>query len=313
VETPLRAAEDVTFTHGTFSVDLGFSRPIDDEHITASTLAEGANWMEANAVAMEDGFGPVLDALSLHRKAPAMVQDLISVVKAETGTLRRAIVIESHKETYPVHVDGLAVREVQSALDANTVSRPALRWLRYSYRAIPVLERFVFAWLAYENRCGATRVARPCPHCQKDLPAFPSVDRDEAFRIVQAREPQLPRADFDASFREWHSELRSSVLHGGRRLDTALRQRMQAAMDRFQPAVEEAMHHEAGFRHAFPGHRVNDGIFHTNLHHFVEFAAAPGAAEFAEVPPVPDFEGRNAGDWPGEGVTLLAFDESRNW
>lgn len=85
VETPLRATEDVTLTHGTFSVDLGFSRPIDVEHIPACTVAEGANWMEANAVAMEDGFGPVLDALSLHRKAPAMVQDLISVVKAETG------------------------------------------------------------------------------------------------------------------------------------------------------------------------------------------------------------------------------------
>jgi hypothetical protein len=149
VETPLRNTEDVTFTHGNFSVDLGFSRPLDAEHILASAVAEGGNWMEANAVTMEDGFGPVLDALSLHRKAPAMVQDLISVVKAETGPLRRAIVIESHKETHSVRIDGLAVREVQSALDANRVRRPALRWLRYSYRAIPVLERFVFAWLAY--------------------------------------------------------------------------------------------------------------------------------------------------------------------
>ncbi len=197
VETPLRTAEDVTFTHGNFPVELGFSRPIDAEHIPASTVAEGANWWEANAMAMEDGFGPVLDALSLHRKAPTMVQDLQSVVKAETGTLRRAIVIESHKETHPVPIDGLTVREVQSALDAGTVSRPALRWLRYSYRAIPVLERFVFAWLAYENRCGATRGARPCPHCQKDLPMFPSVDRDEAFRILAAREPELARPAFD--------------------------------------------------------------------------------------------------------------------
>ena len=313
VETPLRAAEDVTFTHGNFPVELGFSRPLDAEHIPASTVGEGANWREANAAAMEDGFGPVLDALSLHRKAPAMVQDLQRVVKAGMGALRRAIVIESHNELHPVPIDGLTVREVQSALDANAVSRPALRWLRYSYRAIPVLERFVFAWLAYENCCGATRVARPCPHCQKDLPAFPSVDRDEAFRIVAAREPQLARANFDASFREWYSELRSAILHGGRRLDTALRQRMQAAMDRFRPAVEEAMHREAGFRHAFPGARVNDGFFQTNLHHFVEFACPPGMGEFAAVPPIPALEVRNAGPWPGEGVTLLDFNESRDW
>jgi hypothetical protein len=313
VETPLRATEDIIFTHGDFPVDLGFSRPLDAEHIPASTIAEGANWTEANAIAMEDAFGPVLDALSLHRKAPAMLQDLRSVVKAEIGTQRRAIVIESHKETHPVHIDGLTVREVQRALDAGTVSRPALRWLRYSYRAIPVLERFVFAWLAYENRCGATRVARPCPHCQKDLPAFPSVDRDEAFRILAAREPELARPAFDASFREWHSELRSAVLHGGRRLDTALRQRMQAAMGRFRPAVEEAMQQEAGFHHAYPGLRVNDGFFQTNLRHFVEFACPPGTGEFASVPPIPDFEGRNAGDWPGDGVTLLDFDAARSW
>ncbi len=115
------------------------------------------------------------------------------------------------------------------------------------------------------------------------------------------------------SFREWYSELRSAVLHGGRRLDTALRQRMQAAMDRFRPAVEDLVQREAGFRHGYPGTRTNDGLFQTNIHHFVEFPAAPGAGEFVAVPPIPDFEGRNAGDWPGEGVTLLDSDESRNW
>lgn len=97
IETPLRATEDVPFTHGEFTVELGLAHPLDDEHLPATVIVEGRNWIEANAIAMEDGFGPVLDALSLHRKAPAMVQDLRSVVKEGTGTLRRAIVIESHK------------------------------------------------------------------------------------------------------------------------------------------------------------------------------------------------------------------------
>jgi hypothetical protein len=120
-----------------------------------------------------------------------MVQDLRSVVKAETGILRRAILIESHKELHPVHIDGLTIREVQGALDADRVNCPALRWLRYSYRAVPVLERFVFAWLAFENRCGTTAFVRPCPHCHKDLEPFPSIDHDEAFRILRSRESQL--------------------------------------------------------------------------------------------------------------------------
>jgi hypothetical protein len=58
---------------------------------------------------------------------------------------------------------------------------------------------------------------------------------------------------------------------------------------------------------------MNDGFFQTNLHHFLEFRSTPGASEFAEVPPVPDFERRNTGTWPGDGLTLLDFDESRNW
>jgi len=313
IETPLRATEDVTFTHGSFTVQLGLFHPLDAEHIPASIVVEGRNWVEANAIGMEDGFGPVLDALSLHRKAPAMLQDLRSVVKAETGTLRRAIVIESHKELNPVHIDSFTTREVQNALDANRIGRPALRWLRYSYRAIPVLERFVFAWLAFENRCGTTQVARPCPYCHEDLEPFPSVNRDEAIRILQSREPQLARADFETSFREWWRELRSAVLHGGRRLDTALRLRMQAAMNRFRPAVEEGMQKEAGFRHALPGLRVNDGFFQTNLHHFLEFVCPPGTPEFAEAPPVPQFEGRNAPPGTAGGVTLLDFNESTNW
>jgi hypothetical protein len=203
--------------------------------------------------------------------------------------------------------------ESRSGFELRRVSRPALRWLRYSYRAIPVLERFVFAWLAFENRCGTTAVVRPCPHCHEDLEQFRSIDLDEAFRILQSREPRLARADFETSFGEWWRELRSAVLHGGRRLDTALRQRMLMAVDRFRSALEEAIHEEAGFRHAFRLIRVNDGLFQTNLHHFVEFACAPGTPDFAETPAVPQFEGRNAPPQTDEGVTLLDFNESMNW
>lgn len=95
VETPMRATEDVTFTHRNFTVTLGLSRQMDQHHILASAIVVGNNWVEANDIAMEDAFGPVLDALSLHRKAPAMLTQLRSVVKAEEGHTRRAVVIES--------------------------------------------------------------------------------------------------------------------------------------------------------------------------------------------------------------------------
>jgi hypothetical protein len=88
---------------------------------------------------------------------------------------------------------------------------------------------------------------------------------------------------------------------------------MQIAVDRFRPALEETIHQEAGFRRAFQGIRVNDGLFQTNLHHFVEFACPPVAPEFAETPAIPQFEGRNGAPHTVEGVTLLDFNESMNW
>ena len=313
VETPLRAERDVTFTHGAFEVTLNFSRPLDPEHISVYAVAEGRNWTEANAIAMDDAFGPALDMLSLHKKAPAMLQDLLSVVKAEAGTTRRAVLIDIHKEIQPVRVDDLAMQEVQNALNLDGEDRPALRWLRYSYRAVPALERFVFAWLAFENFCGVKPVVRPCPHCDKELPPFSSTNRDEAFRVLQSREPQLSRTEFDQLFRDWWTELRSAVFHGGRRLDTELRQRMLNASERFRPAVENLVQQEAGFRWAYPGTRSNDGFSQINYRHFVEFECDANVGEFADAPQVPTRSGKISTLRVPDGVTLLNFEEANDW
>jgi hypothetical protein len=315
VETPLRAEGDVTLKHGKFVVTLCLSRPLDQERIPAYTIAEGRNWEEANVIAMEDGFGPALDALCLHVKAPAMLQNLQSVVKAETGATRRAVLIESQSVWQPVNIDDQRIQEVQAALNGGKMDRPALRWLRYSYRLVPVLEQFVFAWLAFENCCGVKAVPGHCPHCKKELHPTPKTDRDEAFRILRLREPHLQRADFDRVFGEWWRELRSAVLHGGRTPDSNLRQRMRAAMNRFRPAVEDLTQQELGFCWAYPGTRTNDGLLQMNWHHFVEFTCAPDTGEFADIPPVPRFAGADdfAGQQVDDSVKLLNFDESKNW
>ncbi len=313
VETPVRAQQDATFTRGEFSVTLGFSRPLDPERIPAYTIVEGTNWKKANDIAMEDAFGPVLDALSLYLKAPAMLQNIQSVVKAETGITRKAVLIESHTEFYPVNLNDLAVQEVQNALDGDRLNRPVFRWLRYSYRCIPVLERFVFAWLAFENFCGVKNVVRQCPHCQKDLPAFPSTDREKALQVMQSREPQLTKEKFETEYKGWWHDLRNPVLHGGRRSNSDMRQRMQAAIERFRPAIEDIMQQEVGYSLAYPGTRSNDGVFQINFHHFVEFSCAPDTGEFAETPSVPSFNDRTREPQVDDSVTLLNFDEAKDW
>lgn len=313
VETPLRAERDVTLTHGQFSVHLGLSRPLDQDRIPAHTVVEGKKCWEANAIAMEDAFGPALDALSLHAKAPAMLLDLQSVLKAETGTTRRAVLIESHSVFQPVYINNEAIQEVQDALIKGKVVRPAFRWLRYSYRLVPVLEQFVFAWLAFENSWGTKKHVPICEHCKKERAPYDRANRDEAFRILQLREPQLQRAEFDRTIAEWYSELRSAVLHGGRAPDSALRQRMREAMNRFRPAVEALAQQELGFRWAYPGIRPNEGMLQTNWQHFVEFTCAPDIGEFADIPPMPRFANLNEEPQVDDSVKVLDFAESNNW
>src|SRR6266849_772112 len=102
VETPLAATINITFTNGRFPVSLRFTDRIDDMHIRLDAVAEGEDWRAANESVMDDVISPVLDALALHRKAPAMLQNLMHVVKAENGVVRRAVVIEGQSEQRPV-------------------------------------------------------------------------------------------------------------------------------------------------------------------------------------------------------------------
>jgi hypothetical protein len=313
VETPMRATEDVTFTYRNFTVTLGLSRQIDQYHIPASAIVEANNWTEANDIAMEDAFGPLLDALSLHRKAPAMLKQLQSVVKAEEGLTRRAVVIVSNTEFHPVRLDGVVIEEVQNALNRDQVDKPFLRWLRYSYRSVPVLETFVLAWLAFENFCGTKRVDPNCPNCGKALPPFSSTDREKAFQTLKAREPQLTQEGFNTAHREWRGELRNPTLHGGRTLRSESRRKMQTAMQRFRPAIEDIAQAELGYRLAYPGTRVNDGVSQVDLHRFIQFQCAPGSGEFADLPELPGARGQNedAGDPPG--VILLRGEDFNAW
>ena len=313
VETPLRGIRDVTFTHGPFTVTLCLANPLDEGRIAAYAIAEGKNWWDANAIAMEDAFGPVLDGLSLHSKAPAMLQDLCGVVKAEGGITRRAVVIESSTEYHPVSLDEVAIQEVQDALNGGRLDLPAFRWLRYSHRSLPVLERFVFAWLAFENFCGVKRVLRQCAHCHEELPPLSSTDRERAFQIIQTREPQLTREEIEKAYKGWWNGLPSPVLHGGRRLNSEMRRTMQAAIERFRPAVEDLAQRDVGYHRAYPGVRSNDGVFQTNLHHFIEFTCSPETGEFADLPPVPVFPNGSGEPYENKDVTLLNFDDAKEW
>src|SRR5215467_2761624 len=98
LETPLTAPEDVTFKVQGLPVTLRFSHRIDPLHIRIDAVADGEAWQKAGEAVMDNVISPVLDTLALNRKAPAMLRQLLFVVKSQQGLTRRAIVIEPRNE-----------------------------------------------------------------------------------------------------------------------------------------------------------------------------------------------------------------------
>ncbi len=285
LETPISAERDVTFDHGGSAAHLSFANRIDENHIHLQAVAEGQNWLEANELLMDDVVSPVLDAISLHRKAPMMLQDLLLVVKAENGHVRKAVVIDHNIQNMPVALGDAEIGEIESFLkNRPALSHAVMRWLRYCYRPITVLERFVFSWLSFENRAGTMQVRRQCPECRKDLPSFPGLNRDEAYEVLRKEHPAMSRAEFDITFRHWSWELRNPVFHGGKAVSTKMRTEMQQAMDFYRVAVEHDLQRQAGYRLAYPGLHPQDGSLRVDIHHFVEYRTDDVNLEFADPP-----------------------------
>lgn len=312
LETPITARRDVTFVRRGFPVSLIFSARIDQDHIRLQAVAEGPNWLAANEAAMDSVVSPVLDAISLHQEAPAMLQELLYVVKAEVGIVRRAVIIEHSREREVIVLEEPETREVQGLLDREAaVPHAVMRWLRYCYRPVPVLERFVYSWLAFENRAGTRQVARQCATCGANQPAIPRLNRDEAFRVLSEDQPAMSREEFDNLFRRWWTELRNPIFHGGRPVTTAMRTQAKAAMDLYRTAVERDLQRQAAFRLAHSGRAPRDGLLQLDIHHFVEFQIPDGGVEFASPPDVDILAGLRQ-QMPLQ-VIMLNYDDAEHW
>jgi hypothetical protein len=312
VETPLAADDDITFKSQGFSVTLYFSHRVDPLHVRLDAVVEEETWKKAIEAVMDNIISPVLDALALHRKAPAMLQRLLCVVKSEEGHARKAIVIESRNEQRSVQLEIPAIKEVQNFLDnPQPLSKASIRWLRYCYRPITVLERFVYSWLAFEDFVGTCQVQGKCPTCESDLPPHPAINRDAACALISSVLPDRTIEECKRTFREWWTELRSAIFHGGRVANTSTRSRIQTAMDIYRPAIESRMAQQANFKVAYGGKNPNDGLVQQDIHHFIEFPAQDVAVEFADPPQVQ----RVVEDQRlPAGVTLLNFEaDTQNW
>src|SRR5438552_306006 len=119
LETPVYAPKNIIFKHGGWEVEFLFETRIDQSHLFILATSEGVNWREAIDNAMQNTVSPVLDAIALHKKAPAMLLGPVEVVKAESGKKRRAVLIENQQNFHKVELDAIAVEEIDRLLTTN--------------------------------------------------------------------------------------------------------------------------------------------------------------------------------------------------
>jgi len=308
LETPLAFAQDVTLTFRNHAITFFFSGRVDQHFIYARTVTDADNWKMAIENA-EKAITPALDIISMHRKAPTMLHSAVEVLKAEQGARRRAFILTIERKQEPVPLDEVVLGDIQAALTRDRAfSRSCVRMLRYSFRALTVLERFVFSWLAFENMSGSSTIRPQCPNCDTPLNPRPAFNRDAAFEIVRSAKPALTRQEFDLQYQIWWNKLRNPVFHGGKAVTTKMRIQMLEAMDAFVPPMESRTQAEMEFARAYPGKHPNDGTFQLHLQSFVEFQSNSPDEFATDVPTATQLRGAEHGDFE-----LLPQDAFNDW
>lgn len=313
LETPIAFEKDVDFEVDDAVVSLRFQNRKDEGHVFVDAIVEANNFPAAFGTAMDSKIPRVLDALCLHRLAPAMITDFVYALKAEEGPRRKAVVQHTVLEKYNVHLAPAHVQEIQEALSSGkTLSSTVMRWLRYSYQPITALERFIYGWLALENAAGTKTISNTCPKCQAEVNQRSATNWERASEILAAYRTESDKSKCATDIRDWNRNLRNPTLHGGRATDGAIRNSMTSAQEQFRPAVEKHLRSTVGFKHAIALSKPNDGLHQLWMKNFVEFEADP-EVEFPEPPDAKAIADVVSTGVLPKGVELLRLQDADEW
>jgi hypothetical protein len=312
LETSLSSETDAEFAYKGHVLNLLFSQRINERRIRLATVVEDANWSSAINTA-EKMISPVLDAISLHYKVDMMLHSAVEVVKAEDGNTRRAVLVDIQVADVPAFLNQQAINDIQEFLNANPpVKRSAVRWMRYYYRPLTTLDRFVFAWMAFENMAGSSKNVNACTVCGSPGCPHSILDTNNAFGLIHNADSTIDRGTFDGLFTSWRRDLRNPVFHGGRAVTTEMRRQMIEAMSKIVPAVEASIRTQAGFKNPYAG-ALPHGPRTRLIHHFIQFKVAQ-ANEFAD-PPIEASRITSIIEKQQEpdGFDLLQAEEFKDW
>lgn len=311
VETTLAASENLEFQYCGYTLTFLFGSRVDPRGIEVEVCCESANWREAVVLATDGVIPPILDVIAFHRNTSMLLISTRRVLKAEPNSRqRRAVMLDERLFPTRWFINLAMANEINQILADNIpVPKMALRWLRDSYRAGTIRERFVPAWLALENLAGAKTNEKQCPDCGHKFPSYRSANREAAYKIIREFATGVDETTFD----QWWNALRNSVFHGGKEPDSKFLLDLSNATRKIIYAVEKSLANRLNltFRNRPVGPISRDSVYYR--HFYVEFESTNPEEEFAQLVPTLDQLEKSHKGGLAPNVRLLDWKEMNDW
>ncbi len=307
----LKSGQPYRFTFKKHHIELAFSN---EENPTSFRLfidAEGNGFQDANTEANETA-SEFLDALSFIMKSSSFLMMLVVALKDESGKSKRSVFRYASKDSLPEPLylqddSAKAVQEILFKTEAEGNYDLSLRWLRYSYWARTWTEQFINQWLAFERLIGEKQIERECPNCHEKLPSYPSIDKDDAYALIQKYYPDMERKTFEEVWKA-----RQRMFHGGK-VDTNFMKTLAQLSPKIGEVVEGELvnKYQPQKRLSIPHPRKV--VKERGVEGFYEFTtenpAAPFAMDFPTDEQVLELHEQQGDVYSKDGFQLISLDE----
>jgi hypothetical protein len=316
IETSLNSRANVAFRYRDTDVTFLFAeRKENEEGVEAELCVEADNHVQAIEFAQSHFLHAVLDAIAFQRHTSLSVRHWTLILKAERGLRkRRFILARNSRHPEKLFIDDLALFEVQKILDGQMML--ALRWMRNSYRPMPIFDEFVFLWLALENLSGTVQQPTYCGYCKKKVicetcrihPEHNASDRQGALKIIEAFDKTIDKKTFNT----WWNELRNKAFHGRTEPTIELISKMKSAIEIISPAIEDYLRNLLGVQLKYRPQWPVGPNFTVRMVSHVEFDINDPTLDFpAELPDFAQIQ--NLSQPNPQGTYLLSPGEFANW
>ena len=289
VKTPLTSAKDVCLDSSSGKVKLLFSQKI-GVSLLAQVDVEAAHYSEAQATAAGPVIPPILDALSFTTGTTSLLGECEITLKKETGMRkRRGIYVGQRAVPRSMALSDEALQQAERVLSNHDGPTLPLCWFRYSHQRDLTLEKFVFAWLGFEELAGDTDISSQCPRCKEPL-THRGANKEHAWEVFHDANPTVERRHFD---REIWGRARNSLFHGGRYPSPEFLSFLAGTTPQIQKAVERELRKAFAIEPAWTTQKGPEELFRVFL--FFEWETTDPDTDFAT-------------DWPEKELRAIVGD-----